>query len=246
MTKGETMAIELPGEVVSLLQFIGINWPQVNEDKVQEFASHVREFADNISNTHQDGTNTVQQIAEAYQGASYEALVAKWTQLSGSHMNDLVQACHVVATALDAAAGVIVAMKAEAIAELVVLAASFIADQAAAVATFGLAEAAMIAIEEAAKKLVNYLEQQLEQYIIGQVIEAAINPLVEIVGNAVTGLVFQGAEGSGGGGGSAGGTGFRINPVALESHAETMNQHAETIAGHAQAFQSKLAGVSFE
>ncbi|MEV0094290.1 hypothetical protein [Streptomyces sp. NPDC050738] len=38
------MAIELPGEVVSFLQFIGVNWPTVNEDKVREFASHVREF----------------------------------------------------------------------------------------------------------------------------------------------------------------------------------------------------------
>ncbi|MER5640154.1 WXG100 family type VII secretion target [Kitasatospora sp. NPDC002227] len=241
------MAIELPGEVVTLLNFIGINWPQVNEDKVREFASHVREFAENVQNTHQDSTATVQALGEAYQGASYEALLAKWGQLSGSHMNELVQGCHTVATALDVAADVIVAMKGEAIAELLVLAASFVADQAAAVATFGLAEAAMIAIEEAAKKLVNFLEQQLEQYIIGQVIEAAINPLVETVGQAVSGLVFKGAESAlGVSGGGAGGTGFHIDPTALEGHADTMHQHAETIAGHAQDFQSKLATVSFE
>ncbi|NUR03516.1 MAG: hypothetical protein HOY79_45475 [Streptomyces sp.] len=29
------MAIELPGEVVSFLQFIGVNWPNINEDKVR-------------------------------------------------------------------------------------------------------------------------------------------------------------------------------------------------------------------
>ncbi|GAA2271354.1 hypothetical protein GCM10010430_66570 [Kitasatospora cystarginea] len=44
VTEG-TVAVELPCEVVSFLQFIGINWPTVNEDKVREFASHVREFA---------------------------------------------------------------------------------------------------------------------------------------------------------------------------------------------------------
>ncbi|AUG80604.1 hypothetical protein CFP65_5927 [Kitasatospora sp. MMS16-BH015] len=240
------MAIELPGEVVTLLNFIGINWPQVNEDKVREFAGHVREFAENIQQTHQDSTATVQAIGEAYQGASYEALVTKWGQLSGSHMTELIQGCHTVATALDAAAEVIVAMKAEAIAELVVLAASFIADQAAAVATFGLAEAAMIAIEEAAKKLVNFLEQQLEQYIIAQVVEAAINPLVETVGQAVSGLVFKGAESALGVSAGGGGTGFRIHPDALDTHAETMSDHARTIEGHTLAFQSKLASVSFE
>ncbi|GAA0691859.1 hypothetical protein GCM10010193_53020 [Kitasatospora atroaurantiaca] len=241
------MAIELPGEVVSLLSFIGINWPTVNEDAVREFASHVREFAENVDSAHADSTATVQRLGEAYEGASYQALLAKWAQLSDSHMNELVQACHVVATALDVSADVIVAMKVETIAELVVLAAAFVADQAAAVATFGLAEAAVIAIEEAAKRLINYLEQQLEQYIIGQVIEAAIDPLIEVVAGAVSGLVFQAAESAlGVSGGGGGGTGFRIDPDALEGHARTMHDHAETVAGHAQAFQSKIAGVSFE
>ncbi|MER8183392.1 WXG100 family type VII secretion target [Kitasatospora sp. NPDC094015] len=240
------MAIELPGEVVSLLSFVGINWPTVNEDKVREFASHVREFAQNVESAHRDSTATVQQLGEAYQGASYEALLAKWSALSDSHFDELVQACHVVATALDLAAEVIVGMKVETIAELVVLAAALIADQAAAVATFGLAEAAVIAIEEAAKRLINYLEQQLEQYVIGQVIEAAIDPLVEVVAGAVAGLVFGAAESALGVQGGSSGTGFRIDPDALEAHARTMHDHAETVAGHAQAFQSKIAGVSFE
>ncbi|KJK55546.1 WXG100-like domain-containing protein [Saccharothrix sp. ST-888] len=242
------MAIELPDEVVSLLQFIGVNWPQVNEDKVREFASHVKEFADNLDQAHQASTSTVHQIGEVYQGAGYEALLAKWGQLSGSHMQELVEACHVVATALDVAADAIVAMKLEAIGELVVMAAAFVADQVAAVATLGAAEAALVLIEEAAAKLVDYLAQQLEQYIIGQVIEAAVSPLIETVGRAVSGLVYQAAEsalGVSGGGGSAG-EGFRIQPEALAAHAQTMREHAETVAGHAEVFRSRISGVSFE
>ncbi|MFD0573115.1 WXG100 family type VII secretion target [Kitasatospora gansuensis] len=185
------MAIELPDEVVTFLSFIGINWPTVNEDKVREFASHVREFAENVEESHRDSTATIHGLGEAYEGASYEALLAKWAALSDSHLNDLVQACHMVATALDVAADVIVAMKVETIAELVVLAAAFIADQAAAVATFGIAEAAVILIEETAKRLINFLEQQLEQYIIAQVLEAAIEPLIDTVAGAVSGLVFE-------------------------------------------------------
>ncbi|MFD8595646.1 WXG100 family type VII secretion target [Kitasatospora sp. NPDC059646] len=95
------MAIELPGEVVEFLSFIGINWPTVNEDKVREFASHVREFAQNVESVHQRPTSTVRQLGQAYEGASYEALLAKWASLSDSHFNELVQACHVVADALD-------------------------------------------------------------------------------------------------------------------------------------------------
>ncbi|MFJ9419064.1 hypothetical protein ACIRPT_33635 [Streptomyces sp. NPDC101227] len=84
----------------------------------------------------------VKQLEDVYQGASYEALLAKWGQMSDSHMTELVNACHVVVDALDIAADTIVAMKVEAIAELTVLAITFIADQAAAVATLGIAEAA--------------------------------------------------------------------------------------------------------
>ncbi|MGW4381031.1 WXG100-like domain-containing protein [Kitasatospora sp. NPDC004531] len=241
------MAIELPGEVVEFLSFIGINWPTVNEDKVREFGAHVREFAQNVESVHEQSTSTVRQLGQAYEGASYEALLAKWASLSESHLNELVRACHVVADALDVAADVIVAMKIETIGELVALAAAFIADQAAAVATLGAAEAAVILIEETAKRLINYLEQQLEQYIVGQVVEAAIGPLVDTVANAVQGLVFQAAEAAlGVSGGGGGGSGFRIDPDALEEHARMMHEQADAVAGHAQAFQSKIAGVSFE
>ncbi len=213
-------------------------------------AAYVRGFAENVDNTHQDCTATIKRLGDSYQGASYEALLAKWAQLSNSHMSELIQACHVVATALDVAADVIVGMKAEAIAELVALAASFIADQAAAVATLGFAEAAEALIVKAAEKLVDFLEQQLEQYIIGQVIEAAVDPLVEVVGRAVTGLVFQAAESALGvsvdGGTGSVGEGFFVHPEEMHAHAELMNGHAETMASHAEAFRTKLAGVSFE
>jgi uncharacterized protein YukE len=242
------MAIELPEEVVSLLQFIGINWPDVNEDKVREFGSHVRDFATKVDETHKDSTATVKQMADVYQGASYDALMAKWEQLSSSHMSELVTACHAVATALDVAADVIVTMKGVAIAELVGLAVSFVADQAAAVLTFGLAEAAEALIIAAAKKCIDYLEQQLEQHIIGAVIEAAINPLVDVVGKAVSGMVFKAAEsalGAPGGGDGGVGTGFSVHPEELQARAELMHRHAETVAGHAEEFTARVSGVSF-
>ncbi|SOE14769.1 hypothetical protein SAMN06272775_5687 [Streptomyces sp. 2323.1] len=242
------MAIELPGQVVSFLQFIGVNWPDINEDKVREFGSHVRDFAQKVDDTHKESTSTVKQLEDVYQGASYEALLAKWGQMSDSHMTELVNACHVVADALDIAADTIVAMKLEAIAELTVLAITFVADQAAAVATLGIAEAAEALVIEAAEKLMDYLVQQLEQYIIGQVIEAAIDPLVETVGKAVGGLVFQAAEsalGVSGGGGGRGGEGFSIHPEALHARAEKLHAHARTVAGHAAEFEAKAAGASF-
>jgi uncharacterized protein YukE len=240
------MAIELPSEVVDFLSVIGINWPQVNEDKVRELATHVRDFATSVDDTHQQSTATVSAMAEHYQGASYDALVSSWAHLSSSHMTELVNACHTVADALDAAADVIVTMKMATIGELIALAATFVADQAAAVATLGLAEAAVGLIVEAADLAVNYLEQQLVQYVIGQVIEAAIEPLVQVVAKATNGLAFEAMAGVLGVDGKAGpGDSFMIDPAALEGHAETMRGHAEAVSGHARALGGKLAAVDF-
>jgi uncharacterized membrane protein YgcG len=223
-----------------------------------------------VDSTHQSATATVQQMQSSYSGSSYEALVAKWGQMSSSHMTELVDACHVVADALDVAADVIVGMKVEAIAELVVLAASFVADQAAAVATFGLAEAALAAIEEAGKKICEFLEQQLEQYVIGKVITAAIQPLEGVVLKAVSGLTFEatsavlgvggdegggdegggdegggGAGGGGAGGGGAAGQALHMVPEDLAAHGQTMQGHADQVATHASTLVSNLSAVSF-
>lgn len=235
------MAIDLPSEVVSFLNFIGVNWPDVDEDQVRAFAGHVRDFASNIDDTHQAATSTIKQMNASYTGSSYEQLAKTWADMSSSHMQDLIEGCKVVATAMDVAADVITAAKVAAIAELVVMAASFVADQAAAVVTFGLAEAAEAAIIEGAKKIVNDLINQLEQHIVGAVLEQAVTPLEGVVERAVNGLVF----GSGSSGGASVGPSFSVVPEELTAHAQTLRGHADEVAGHAQTFSSAIGGIDF-
>ncbi len=238
------MSVELPGEVVWFLNLIGVNWPNVDEDQVRVFAQHVRTFADNIDSTHQAATSTIRQMSSAYSGSSYEQLIATWARMSSSHMTELVEACHTVATAVDVAADAIVAAKTAAIAELAAMAASFVADQAAAVVTFGAAEAAEALIVEGAKKLINGLINQLEQHILGEVIGKAVTPLEQVVQRALGGLVFEGVESALGAAGGSG-AGFGIVPEELLGHAARLQGHGDQVAGHAQRFATAIAGVSF-
>ena len=237
------MALDPPSEVVNFLNFIGIDWPAVNEDAVRDFAGHVREFSSNISSAHDDATSTVNQVGGAYSGAAYEAMVAKWASTSTTHITELTEACNVLATALDVAADAIVTMKGVAIAELIALAISFVADQAAAVLTFGIAEAAEALVIAAGKKAIDFLEQQIEQQIIGEVIEAAVKPLAATVERAVSGLVYNAAGAALGVGGA--GLSFSIDTEAVISHAGTLQTHAETVRTHTQDFTAKLATVNF-
>ena len=238
------VALDPPAEVVQFLNFIGIDWPQVDEDQVRDLASHVRTFAGNVEGTHQDATSTVSAMSQSYQGSSYEALVRSWADLSSQHLTELTQACDVLSTALDVAADFIVAQKGVAIAELVVMAVAFVADQAAAVATLGLAEAALVAVEEAGKKLCQFLEDQLTQYIVGKVIDAAVTPLIGVIEKAVEGFTFQAASTAAAAGSAA--DSFRMDPDALRQQANELLTHADTMNQHAETFTSAVSALSFQ
>ncbi|WP_441247023.1 hypothetical protein [Kitasatospora sp. McL0602] len=194
------MSIELPGELVWVMNLLGLNWPDVDEDELREWASHVREFAAGLQDAH-DGTHgVIQELANSYEGASYEALVERWGRASTEHMTVLIDCCGVLATGLEIAADGVVVAKGAVIAELVAMAAEIAADQAAAVATLGLAEAANVAIVEAGKRIVNAILDQIEQEIIGQLVSMAIEPFQAAIERAVSGLVFEGVESALGGG----------------------------------------------
>jgi uncharacterized protein YukE len=241
------MAIELPSEVAWFLNFIGVPWININEDKVREFATHVRTFGSSVQDAHQNASSTLQQMGASYSGSSYEALMSMWGSKSTQHMTELIDGCNVLATALDGGADFIEGQKIACIAELAVMAASFVADQAAAVVTFGASEALMPVIIEGAEKLMDFAVQQVEQYVIGQILNAALKPLIDKMGSAVQGLVLdtESAVLGVGGGGSAGDA-FNVDPDAIEGHAGVIQGHAQTMSAQVSTFSSNLRGLSFQ
>ena len=234
-------ADDLPGPVVTFLNVIGIDWPYINEDQVRQFATLVREFGQAVEQTHQDATQAVQNFAGAYQGSSTEAMTSGWATLSATHVDEIVAGTKILAEALDVGADFIIAQKVEAAVQLGIMAAEFLADQAAAVATFGLAEAAIPAIIAAGKALMETLKQQIIQMIMGQVIEAAAKPLFAKVEQMVAGLDWSNSGAASSGTGSA----VQIDYAEARQHIGTLREHAQTMAGHAETLSSGLAGLSF-
>jgi hypothetical protein len=231
----------LPGPLVTFLNVIGVEWPYINEDQVIHFATLVREFGTAVQTTHEDATAAVQGIAKAYQGSSTAQMSSGWAELSARHVTELVVGSQILAAALDAAAAYIVAQKAAAIVELVSMAAAFVADQAAAAVTFGLAEAAIPAIIAGARALMDSLIQDLEQYIIGQVVEAAAKPLFAKVTAALTGLDWSQTSSAGG----QESTGVSLDPATVRQHTAALREHAQTFRSHATTFQQGVQGLSF-
>jgi hypothetical protein len=235
------MAIDdLPLPVVNLLNVIGVPWPYLDEDTLQAFASLTRDFATAVQTTHDEATQTVKNIAAAYQGSATDAMTSGWAKLSARHVDELLTACHVLADALDVAAGYVMAQKAEAIAILIDMAAAFIADQAAAVATFGIAEAAAPLIILGGEKLVQSLAADLEQYILAAVVEAAAKPLLAKIEDAVSGLDWSksGAE-------AEPADQFSIDPTAVAQHVAVLRQQAAQIGQHGTQFAARVRALNF-
>jgi hypothetical protein len=172
--------------------------------------------------THDDATRAVAAIARAHQGTSTQVMLGGWERLSAAHVSEIVDGCGTLADALDAAAAYIVAQKTAAIAVLVEMAAAFVADQAASLVTFGIAEVAVPLIVEGAEKLVDSLIMDLQQYLIGEVIEAAAKPLIAMVAGALSGLDWSQSGASAAGTG----TGFTIDPPAVRAQTDALRGYS--------------------
>ena len=231
---------DLPLPVINLLNAIGVPWPYLNEDTVSEFATLVREFRSSIEGLHTESSAAVAAITRAHQSVSTEAMQSGWTSLTAQHVTELTAGCAVLADALDVAAGYIVAQKAEAIGVLVGMAAAFVADQAAAVVTFGLAEAAVPALVAGAEAVVRSLAADIEQYIIGAVVTAAARPLFAKVESALAGLDWSQS-------GASAGPPVRVvlDPPSVRAETAALRGHAASLQAHAAAFQQGVKGLSF-
>jgi hypothetical protein len=231
---------DLPLPVVTFLNVIGVPWPYIDEDLLVEFASLTRRFAQAVAATHEDATGAVSGIALAHQSVSTEAMSSGWARMSDQHVRELVDGCHVLASALDVAAGYVVAQKAEAIAVLVGMAGAFIADQAAAVAPPGIAEAAVPVLIAGAQRVVKSLVMDLQQHVVGEVIEAAAKPLLAKVEAAVSGLDWLG---SGPAPARSLGTGISVYPDEVAAQVTVLRSHASTMRSHGAQFAQAVAGL---
>src|SRR5215470_7571681 len=98
------MSIDLPPELVFVIGLVGLPWPEVEEDQLRTYADHLRTFASSLSDTHGIAHARIGALSATNAGPAYEALAERWAHVSSSHMHELVDGCHTLAAALDAAA----------------------------------------------------------------------------------------------------------------------------------------------
>jgi len=184
------MGVVLPSALDWVLQLIGINWPNIDEDQLRSSATELRQISAELTSNTGDAQSQIEQMLNLNQSQSLANFQALWNKVAKGHLPQLGQGMNLLADGLDISAVVVTGMKVAAIVQLGILAAEIIADQAAAAFTFGASEAAIPVetevtsqiVDQIIKQAVNQVEQQLIQAVEGPIFNALDSVASEMAG----------------------------------------------------------------
>ncbi|GLW68735.1 hypothetical protein Kpho02_10340 [Kitasatospora phosalacinea] len=185
------MGVVLPDELAWVLDLIGINWPNVDEDEYREMADELRDLAQTLTSDTQVISGAVEGFLGVTKGPAADAFQAHWNKVAGTHMPQVGKGLELLATGLDGAAIVITGAKVAAVVQLGILAAEVIAAQAAAPFTFGLSEAGALGATQATRVIVRRLLKEAEQQLMSELVSLVEGPVFAALEGVAENLVIQ-------------------------------------------------------
>lgn len=166
---------------------VGIDWPNIDEDELRSIGDAMRQLSQELDGHAGEAKSDIEQMMQNNSSQSLELFEALWNKLAGSHLPQMAQGMNIVADALDVGAVVVVGLKVAAIAQLVMLAAEIISDQAEAVVTFGGSEALIPIQTTATREIMKTIEDQAVQQFEQQLLSAIEGPVID----ALTGVAKE-------------------------------------------------------
>ncbi|MCX5309257.1 DUF6531 domain-containing protein [Streptomyces sp. NBC_00160] len=186
------MSVTVPDWADTLLDLIGVAWPNVDEDAYRDMADSLREFAEDLLDDGQLANNHVERLLSASKGESIEALNKHWNTVKGKHFKDLASAARTIAGAMDLAADAVVAMKSAALVQLGYLATEAGIALSLIPVTGGLSmlvgAGAMRATQEVIKRLIKECMEEAVGYIVSAMTEPAVAALEGMAADLVVQL----------------------------------------------------------
>ncbi|MFB7344768.1 nucleic acid/nucleotide deaminase domain-containing protein [Streptomyces hydrogenans] len=177
------MGMTLPDDLVDVLDLVGIDWPQIDEDDVKASAKDYRKLAEGIRDAVKQGNNACSHIvAGKSKGATVTAIDRRWGNLTTKDLATFAKGCDELGGALDECADLIVGCKIAIIGKLSATAATAAAGVVGMFFTAGLSgllsagaiAAARLIIQEA----IDYAIEQITS-VVSDKIEARILSEIE-------------------------------------------------------------------
>ncbi|WP_435843347.1 DUF6531 domain-containing protein [Streptomyces globisporus] len=174
-----------------MLDLIGINWPNVDEDAYRDMADALREFADDVEDDGHLANQHVQRLLSSGSGEALDALKGHWGKVKNKHVKDLASGARTIAGALDNAATAIEAMKYAAIVHLGVLAGKAGISMALIPVTGGLSMLIGGAAIAVAQQAIRRIIKECMEEVVGYIVSALTEPAVAALENMAADLAVQ-------------------------------------------------------
>ena len=161
------MGLQLPGELVGVLNMIGINWPEADEEKLFQMGQTWLAFSDNLRGIATDAETAATQVS-TQRGPAVEAFTKMWEEHGGTKNLDIAaNAGLAFGLGLFVYAAIVLVLKINAIIQLVLLAVAIAQAIAMAAATFGASLLQIPIFRQIVKEVIEALIESAIWQVIG-------------------------------------------------------------------------------
>ncbi|MFZ4273646.1 nucleic acid/nucleotide deaminase domain-containing protein [Streptomyces arboris] len=173
----------LPDDLVGVLDLIGVDWPQIDEDEVKSSAKDYRNLAEGIRDAVKEGNNACAHIVGGKsRGETVKSIDRRWGKLTTRDLATFAKGCDDLADALDECADLVLTCKIAIVAKLSATAATATAGAVGMFFTAGISGLLSAAAIAAAR------------FIIAEAIDYAVEQITSVVTDKIEGKVLAEIE----------------------------------------------------
>ena len=161
----------LPGELERLLNDLGFNWPEIDEERLFELAGSWSAYGSKLEQISADAERAAQEVWSGNSGPAVEAFKARWEheKSPAQILKKGATAGHTLGAILMVCAAIVLALKINVIVQLTILLMEIIEAIATAPETFGGSLLEIPIFKEIQQKIVNAIINEAINAILGAV-----------------------------------------------------------------------------
>lgn len=230
------MGMMLPNELVWVMEKLGFEWPDIDEDELRRGGEIVRLFRDDLEAKIQAMDRKVNgDLAAALRGQAGPAYVSAWNSNRSRNLQGLLDLLGPVPTGVDLAADAVLAMKIKVIADITTTMIALVAMLTNPITALGAGPMLLIK-----KRLLNAAVDVAIEQVLGQVLPMVIDPLTQelpgVIMAALDAPLVEAVIGDA--------DEFYADLQALEQAEGEMEQHAADVETLTERLMTDLAGLN--
>lgn len=163
------MGMTLPDELERLLNDLGFNWPEIDEQRLFELGQSWTAYGSQLEQISADAQRAAEEVWSGNSGPAVDAFKARWEheESPAQILKKGATAGHVLGAVLMVCGAVVLALKIDVIVQLVILAMEILEAIVTAPETFGASLLEVPVFKEIQQKIINAIINEAVNAILG-------------------------------------------------------------------------------